>query len=312
MPSWFLGIACFIVLTLLAFVMLIIMRVPDPDIYRNSIAFIAIISFLLTFYFRMGRGWHEDVLKYLDFDSKLVSSLDLLEPSKKIVVFELIVAAVSTYVNITFGVFTGFGSPVFQATVSLFLFLQYATAIFCVDIVCRQLAALIQIVKIIRIDLLETEFYSSLANAMLRFVGLYIFGLCIITMSFLVFTEGEDDAPRMLVIMMPWYLPGIVLLGVYLVPYNIFRKRISVLKNLELNRVAEALKGNKELLAGSLISDDMDRLTTIDLLYYQELIRNVREWPFTHRIRRLVLFGILPPLTWVFAAFVEIMIEGAL
>jgi len=143
-------------------------------------------------------------------------------------------------------------------------------------------------------------------------VGLYIFGLCVITMSFLVFTEGEDDAPRMLIIMMPWYLPGMVLMGVYLVPYNIFRKRIGVVKALELNRVAEALKGNRELLSDSLISDDTDKLTTIDLLYYQELIRNIREWPFTNRIRRLVLFGVLPPLTWVIAAFVEIMIEGAL
>ena len=312
MPAWFLGVACFVVLTLLAFVMLIILRIPDPDIYRNSVAFIAIVSFLLTFYFRMGRGWHEDVLKFLDFDSNLESSLDLLEPSRKMVFFELFLAAISAYVNITVGAFPDFSSPMFLAMISLFLFLQYATAIFCMDIVCRQLAALIQIVKIIRIDLLETEFYSSLANAMLRFVGLYIFGLCVITMSFLVFTEGEDDAPRMLIIMMPWYLPGMVLMGVYLVPYNIFRKRIGVVKALELNRVAEALKGNKELLTDSLISNDTDRLTTIDLLYYQELIRNIREWPFTNRIRSLVLFGVLPPLTWVIAAFVEIMIEGAL
>jgi hypothetical protein len=312
MPSWSLGIACFIVLTLLAFVMLIVMRVPDPDIYRNSVAFVAIVSFLLTFYFRMGRGWHTDLLRFLEFDGTLGSSLDLLEPGRKTVVAELLLAGISTSINMMLNIGAGFSSPVFQGTVFAFLFLQYAIAIFCVDIVCRQLAALVQIVKTIRIDLLETEFYSSLANAMLRFVSLYIFGLCIITMSFLVFTEGEDDAPRMLLIMMPWYLPGMVLMSLYLVPYNIFRKRISKVKSLELNRVAEALKGNRDLLKDSLISDDTDRLTTIDLLYYRDLIRGVREWPFTNRIRSLVLFGILPPLTWVFAALVEILIEGVL
>ena len=63
LPSWFLGIGCFFFMTLLAFIMLIIERVPDPDVYRNSVAFVAIISFVIIFYFGIGRGWYSDMIK---------------------------------------------------------------------------------------------------------------------------------------------------------------------------------------------------------------------------------------------------------
>ena len=42
MPPWFLGLGCFITMTLLAFAMLIIVRLPDPNTYRDSVAFVAL------------------------------------------------------------------------------------------------------------------------------------------------------------------------------------------------------------------------------------------------------------------------------
>jgi hypothetical protein len=72
------------------------------------------------------------------------------------------------------------------------------------------------------------------------------------------------------------------------------------------------LKGNRESLKDSLIGHDREKITTVDLLYYQDRIQKVREWPFTDRLRALVLFGVLPPLTWVIAAIIEIAIESAL
>ncbi len=312
LPSWSLGLICFFSLTLLAFVLLIVERIPDPDIYRNSVAFIAIISFFLIFYFKMGRGWHGDILKLLVFDKNLTGSLDILEPSRKIVTLELLLASIAASINVFFSGLVNDGDVIFAITISLFFFLEYATILFSIDIIFRQLYSLTQIVRKIRVDLLDTEAYSTLANAMIRFVGLYIFGVCVITMSYLVFTEGETGAAEMLLIMMPWYLPGFVLMSIYFVPYSIFRKRIAVVKALELNRVALALKGDRTLLQDSLISADSRELNVIDLLYYQSLIRNIREWPFTTRIRSLILFGVLPPLTWVVAALIEILIEGAL
>jgi hypothetical protein len=42
---WLLGFGAFLILTITAIIMLIVVRYPDPDMYRNSIAFAAISSF---------------------------------------------------------------------------------------------------------------------------------------------------------------------------------------------------------------------------------------------------------------------------
>lgn len=314
LPSSLLGFLCFLALAFLGIVLLIFSRVPDPAMYRNSIAFTAIVSFLVTFYFRMGRGWYQDLLHFLEFDPNVHSALDYLEPRRFIVQLELVIAAMSAYVNLYLSgiALSEEASLFFILSLGLFYFIQFSTIMFCIDMVVRQLVSLVEIAKVIRVDLLETEFYSSLANAMYRFFGMYIAGLCVITLSFMVFTEGEYGAGQMLEIMAPWYLPGLFLMSLYLLPYNKFRKRVGVVKYLELNRVHEAIQGNFSLLKDSMIARDEGKLRTVDLLAYQDRIRAVREWPFTNRIRNLVLFGILPPLTWIIAAYIEIIIESAL
>ena len=103
----------------------------------------------------------------------------------------------------------------------------------------------------------------------------------------------------------------IALISLYLFPYNRFRKRMRSRKSQGLNCVSAALDGNLRALDHSLLKDELSP-SKIDLLYYQDRIRSIKEWPFTDRIRALVLFGILPPLTWVVAALIEIYIESAL
>ena len=140
LPPWFLGLGSFIGMTLMAFVALILARVPDPDIYRNAVAFVAVISFFLIFYFRLGRGWHSDVLLFLEFDPATKSTLELLEPSRKIVAVELLLALVITTVNLQLGWVDD--QPLYlKATVFLLFFVEYATIIFCVDIIFRHLAS---------------------------------------------------------------------------------------------------------------------------------------------------------------------------
>jgi hypothetical protein len=312
LSPWLLGFGCFLTLTVIAVVMLILQRYPDPALYRNSIAFTAIIGFFVVFYFAMGRGWYSDVLSLLDFDSSLEKELAVLVPARPAVYAELVLALVGAWVNLQLndGIDRDY-STTLVASVYLFYFMQYVLVVLSIDIVLRQLVCLSNIANRIRISLLEAEFYSTLANVMVRFVGLYIFGLCIISFSYIIFTEGELAATDMMVIMMPWYLPGLVIISLYLLPYNRFRRRMHFRKAQELNCVHAALAGNAKALEKSLLKDEPN-VSTIDLMYYQDRISGIKEWPFTDRIRALVLFGILPPLTWVIAALIEIFIEGAL
>ena len=47
-------------------------------------------------------------------------------------------------------------------------------------------------------------------------------------------------------------------------------------------------------------------------MYYEDRISKIKELPFTDRIHDVLLFGVLPPLTWVIAALIEIFIESLL
>lgn len=312
LSHWLLGFGSFLTLTIVAIVNLIIVGYPDPDMYKNSIAFTAIISFFLVFYIAMGRGWHADVLHFLDFDQNIEPALAIIKPGSRWVLFELVVVVLCVTINVQINDSIDFGySTYFLVTICFFYGIQWVLIVLCVDVILRQLICLMRIIAIIRVDLLHADFYSTLANSMVRHVGLYIFGVCIISLSYIVFTEGELSVGEMMLIMMPWYLPGLIIISLYIIPFNHFKKRMRSRKMQELNSITAALGGNMKALGQTLLKDEAN-VSKIDLLYYQDRISAIREWPFTDRIRALVLFGILPPLTWVIAALIEILIESSL
>jgi hypothetical protein len=312
LSHWLLGFGAFLVLTVIAIVMLIVVRYPDPDMYRNSIAFAAISSFFLIFYLAMGRGWHRDLLRCLSFDRSLGKVISVIEPDNRMIVVEMLVAAICVYVHLQLNDSVNiWHSKLLFGGIVFFYYVQWLLIIFSIDVILRQLVCLVRIVDRIRIDLLNTEFYSTLANAMVRHVGLYIFGLCIVSLSNIAYTEGELGAGEMMLMMMPWYLPSLVIISLYVIPFNRFKDRMRSEKAQELNSVNAALSGNTKALESSLLKGE-HHPSKIDLLMYRDRITAVKEWPFTDRIRALVLFGILPPMTWVIAALIEILIEGAI
>ncbi len=312
LSHWLLGLGCFLILTITAFIILILQRYPDPAMYQNGVAFSAICSFFLTFYFGMGRGWYQDMLEFVRFDQSLVILTTLVEPSRAVVFLEMLLVAFCVYININLNSTIPWDySTILTVTLIFYYCIQWVLIILCIDIILRELIALMKIVRKIRIDLLASDFYSNLANVMVRHVGLYIFGVCIISLSYIVFTEGELSAGEMMVVMMPWYLPGLFIISLYLIPFNLFRKRMRSRKSQELSSVTAALNGNVDALEQTLLAGETSP-SKIDLMYYRDRIGAIKEWPFTDRIRALVLFGILPPLTWVIAALIEIFIEGSI
>lgn len=313
LPSWQLGLSAFLFLALFGLSSLVISRVPNPSLYPIVVAFVAIISYFLVLYLEMARGWYGDLLEVLDFDSSLIDVQSILEPTARVRWLQYGLALICAIINMQFNdqIMVGLNF-IFFVAVGLY-WLEYLLVIFCIDVFFRQLRCLSEVSKRVRISLLEADHYAVLANPMLRFLRLYIFGLCIIFASYTVFTSGELAFSALLVLMMPFYLPGLCMLGLFMLPYNRLKRRIHVAKTIELNHVYRALvKGDKAHLQSSLIGEDADKLSRVDLLYYSERIGKIKELPFTDRIRGMLLFGVLPPLTWVIAALIEIFIEGAL
>ncbi|MBF69264.1 MAG: hypothetical protein CMQ29_16440, partial [Gammaproteobacteria bacterium] len=83
-------------------------------------------------------------------------------------------------------------------------------------------------------------------------------------------------------------------------------------KTVEINIVRRALRGDRDGLSASAFGTELTTFSVAELMYYEDRIRAVWEWPFEAHIRRLVIFGLLPPLTWMLAALVEIVFESAL
>ena len=109
------------------------------------------------------------------------------------------------------------------------------------------------------------------------------------------------------------YLPGLIATGVpmiflFLLPILPVHRRILSAKRDELSRLTAEITD---------VSPDTSR--TIDyervnpLLTYRREIASVPEWPFdTSVMGRLAIYLIIPPLTWIGAALIEILIDSAL
>ncbi len=312
LPSWQLGLSVFLLLALFGLTSLVLSSVPNPEMYPITVAFVAIIAYFLVLYLELARGWYRDYVDILEFDDRLISIQSILEPSVRTRWLETVFAFICATINVQFNdTIQELGFVYYVAWG--FYWLEYMLVIFCVDIFFRQLLCLNEVCAKIRISLLEADVYAVLANPMLRFLRLYIFGLCIVFTSYTVFTSGELAFTVMLIIVMPFYLPGLFMLALFMFPYNQYKHRIHVAKTIELNHVHRAIvKGDKAHLSSSLIGADAAKLHRVDLMYYEDKIRKIKELPFTDRIRGMLLFGVLPPLTWVIAALIEIFIEGVI
>lgn len=313
LPSWQIGISVFLFLALTGIIALVMSAAPNPSMYPNTVAFIAIITFFLILYLESARGWHRDFVEILEFDDSLLSIREYLEPTGSIKVVEVFLALGCASINLSINdvIVPELGFVYYVA--GILYWLEYTLVIFFIDFFIRQLRCMIEVCSNIRVSLLEADVYAVLANPMLRFLRLYIFGLCIVFASYTVFTSGELAFGSLMIIVMPFYLPGFFLLTLFMLPYNRIKQRIHVAKSIELNHVHRAIAfDDRAHLRSSLIGDDADRLTKVDLMYYQDRIAKIKELPFTDSIRGMLFFGVLPPLTWVIAALIEIFIEGVI
>ena len=185
--------------------------------------------------------------------------------------------------------------------------LQVHLLAFCV----RQAIVYRRVAHNYHLDLLAPEHNSLVSNPLIRFL---IIGLVIVSFGVLVI-EFAPYATLQRRVVGAGAIAGVLwllLLGVSLVPLFVLRWRIAAAKTVEINIVRRALRGDRDGLSASAFGTELTTFSAAELMYYEDRIRAVWEWPFEAHIRRLVIFGLLPPLTWMLAALVEIVFESAL
>jgi len=173
----------------------------------------------------------------------------------------------------------------------------------------RQTRLFLSMSKKIEIDLLGTDLLAVFANQPLRTLT----GTVILISSMLVLGDLESSLSN------SYYTVGIPLQIVMLVttlivspPLWHLRKRVRKGKRSELKKVQQAINGDDNALLGSRIEAHKDNFRLPDLLYYQDRISAVWEWPFHAHIRRMAFYLILPPAAWLMSALVEIMVDSFL
>jgi hypothetical protein len=156
----------------------------------------------------------------------------------------------------------------------------------------------------IEIDLLRLDDYSVIANPAVR---LALFSIAVLSVYplFALFS-GSEETGR---IIWPAAIPPLLLcvggtLG-YGYPVLILRNRIRDMKKLELDKVYCCLQGDKEAISTIRIQGLGAPTTTADLLIHQMFLNSLWEWPIASHVQKLLLFGLLPPFTWVLAAGIE-------
>ena len=110
------------------------------------------------------------------------------------------------------------------------------------------------------------------------------------------------------------FLPGIIattipMILIFVLPIWPVHKLVVARKRAELDRISREISQ----LSQPDGSDPRTYTALNPLLVYRQEIATVSEWPFdTSVISRLALYLIIPPLTWVGAALIEILIDTAI
>jgi hypothetical protein len=112
---------------------------------------------------------------------------------------------------------------------------------------------------------------------------------------------SADLLPLLLII--AFILVAVLLPYVY--PVWILRNRIRDKKLAEMGQITRSLRGDKEAVKTMNIHALDAPTTAADLLTHRMFLDSLWEWPIASHLQKLILFGLLPPLTWVVAAMIE-------
>jgi len=159
-----------------------------------------------------------------------------------------------------------------------------------------------EIARTIRIDLVDLQFYSSISDPFVRLVMLLAVLLSATGLAGVLAPEINDLTIALAILITLLFVPTILL---YIAPVWSLRNRIRDAKTEQLELISRSLKGDREAYARVLEIESSSDISKIELLTRQMFVESRWEWPIASHIQRLVLFGLLPPITWILAAIIE-------
>jgi hypothetical protein len=124
---------------------------------------------------------------------------------------------------------------------------------------------------------------------------------------------GEDSVTAGLSILMICVVNTVASIGILLFPTLVWRTKIRAMKADELAVVQRGVDGDREALRRSAMAHQIQDYDLLQLLAYRREVEELSDFPFTaSHAGRLVLYLLLPPLSWVAAALAERVVDQVL
>ena len=167
-----------------------------------------------------------------------------------------------------------------------------------------QIIGLTKVAKTIQIDLFQLPDYAKLASPTIRVI-IIVLVMSSIMPVFMFLVDDPVITAQVTKLTVAVWLIVLPALAAWWYPILILRNRIKLKKTEELSALLLAIQGDDSALNNSCIPRRGQEISTADLLTHQMFIESRWEWPIASHVQKLVLFGLLPPLTWVLAAMIE-------
>lgn len=306
-------------IVLIAFIPFFDFNAFVPQMPLDAGAFPPALAMALSFLLLLTRGATRD-LQQLVFSGKLEpESIESLAASRRAARIELgiglVIGAERVYAQISYSqngaldpsVLLSVSGVAVALCIIAYTVIQMHLLAFCI----RQVVAFRRVARNFDVDLMMPELNNTLSNPLIRFI---IVGL--VAMSFgmllLQLVPYASQQTRVIEAALVGGLIWIVLIVISFYPLLTLKSRIAIAKSMEITVIRNALKGDFSGVRSSQFGEKLKAFTPADLMYYEDRVKNIWEWPVEAQIRRVLLFGLLPPLTWILAAAVEIVFEMVL
>jgi hypothetical protein len=171
-------------------------------------------------------------------------------------------------------------------------------------IIISQINSLVHAARHIKIDFLQLNDYAAIANPGVR-VFLCTIPLMSVLPLMILYGDEPEDVAFLMRIMVAFVFIGVVSILPYAYPVWILKNRIRDKKIAEMGLITRSLRGDKEAVKAINIHALDAPTTAADLLTHRMFLDSLWEWPIASHLQKLILFGLLPPLTWVVAAMIE-------
>jgi hypothetical protein len=166
----------------------------------------------------------------------------------------------------------------------------------------KGLQYLIHVAREITIDILKAEAYSGITimPAIIFAVSSMLFAVLGVAWIF-------GDSSRITSFLQVWALVlsfiCCLAIAVSSYPMVVLKNRIALKVQREKDALASAILGDTAALGDSCLAEP--GMGRAELMMCLGLANTLSEWPIGAQIRKIVLFGVLPPIAWSLAAIVE-------